>query len=175
MFVLEFEKPLFEFAYERPHCDLLFALPPTFSSSTMYHLSFAPPHGGRSSVLHGLYCSLCITVNACVLSMKESFNRITLRSLVYGFFQKVNNKFAVVYCFCVFSCAGSLADVPWALRAQSHRHELRAAHEFGRSVEGQTSADVRPRVRETVVRVRVRKTAPRPVVRATPNVQQLTT
>ena len=88
MFVLEFEKPLFEFAYERPHCDLLFALPPTFSSSTMYHLSFAPQHGGRSSVLYGLYCSLCITVNACVLSMKESFNRITLRSLVYGFFSK---------------------------------------------------------------------------------------
>ena len=40
MFVLEFEKPLFEFAYERPHCDLLFALPPTFSSSMMYHLFF---------------------------------------------------------------------------------------------------------------------------------------
>ena len=40
MFVLEFEKPLFEFAYERPHCDLLLALPPTFSSSMMYHLFF---------------------------------------------------------------------------------------------------------------------------------------
>jgi hypothetical protein len=40
MFVLEFEKPLFEFAYERPHCDLLSALPPTFSSSMMYHLFF---------------------------------------------------------------------------------------------------------------------------------------
>ena len=40
MFVLEFEKPLFEFAYERPHCDPLLALPPTFSSSMMYHLFF---------------------------------------------------------------------------------------------------------------------------------------
>lgn len=40
MFVLEFEKPLFEFAYESPHCDLLLALPPTFSSSMMYHLFF---------------------------------------------------------------------------------------------------------------------------------------
>lgn len=40
MFVLEFEKPLFEFAYERPHRDLLLALPPTFSSSMMYHLFF---------------------------------------------------------------------------------------------------------------------------------------
>ncbi len=38
MFVLEFEKPLFEFAYERPQSDLLFALPPTFSSSMVYHL-----------------------------------------------------------------------------------------------------------------------------------------
>lgn len=34
MFVLEFEKPLFEFAYDKPHCDLLFAFPPTFRSST---------------------------------------------------------------------------------------------------------------------------------------------
>ena len=34
MFVFEFEKPLFEFVYERPHCEPLLALPPTFSSST---------------------------------------------------------------------------------------------------------------------------------------------
>ncbi len=40
-------------------------------------------------------------------------------------------------------------------------------------VEFQTSADVRPRVRETVVRVRVRNAAPSAVVRVTPNVQQL--
>ena len=40
MFVLEFEKPLFEFAYERPHCDPLLASPPTNSSSMMYHLFF---------------------------------------------------------------------------------------------------------------------------------------
>lgn len=33
MFVFEFEKPLFEFVYERPHCEPLLALPPTFSSS----------------------------------------------------------------------------------------------------------------------------------------------
>ncbi len=35
MFVLEFEKPLFEFAYDKPHEAPLFALPPTFSSSTI--------------------------------------------------------------------------------------------------------------------------------------------
>ena len=35
MFVLEFEKPLFEFEYATPHWDLLSALPPTFSSSTI--------------------------------------------------------------------------------------------------------------------------------------------
>ena len=40
MFVHVFENELFEFAYERPHCDLLLALPPTFSSSMMYHLFF---------------------------------------------------------------------------------------------------------------------------------------
>lgn len=34
MFVLEFEKPLFEFAYARPHWAPLFALPPTFSNRT---------------------------------------------------------------------------------------------------------------------------------------------
>ena len=39
MFVFEFEKPLFEFVYERPHCEPLLALPPTFSSSTVYCLS----------------------------------------------------------------------------------------------------------------------------------------
>lgn len=38
MFVFEFEKALFEFAYARPHCAPLFALPPTFSSSTIYRL-----------------------------------------------------------------------------------------------------------------------------------------
>ena len=39
MFVFEFEKPLFEFEYERPHCEPLLALPPTYSSSTVYCLS----------------------------------------------------------------------------------------------------------------------------------------
>ena len=39
MFVLEFEKALFEFAYETPHWAPLFALPPTFSSSTVCRLS----------------------------------------------------------------------------------------------------------------------------------------
>ena len=38
MFVLESEKPLFEFEYATPHWDLLSALPPTFSSSTIYCL-----------------------------------------------------------------------------------------------------------------------------------------
>ena len=42
MVVLEFEKPLFEFAYERPHRDPVLALPPTYSSSMMYHLFFTP-------------------------------------------------------------------------------------------------------------------------------------
>lgn len=41
------------------------------------------------------------------------------------------------------------------------------------SVVIQASADVRPRVREGVVRVRIRETASSPVVRVTPNVQQL--
>lgn len=40
-------------------------------------------------------------------------------------------------------------------------------------VELQASADVRPRVRETVVRVRVRHATLSAVVRVTPNVQQL--
>lgn len=43
MFVFEFEKALFEFAYEIPHCAPLFALPPTFSSSTICCLF--GPHG----------------------------------------------------------------------------------------------------------------------------------
>ena len=34
MFVLESENPLFEFAYDKPHCVPLFAFPPTFRSST---------------------------------------------------------------------------------------------------------------------------------------------
>ena len=38
MFVFEFEKALFEFAYETPQLAPLFALPPTFSSSTVYRL-----------------------------------------------------------------------------------------------------------------------------------------
>ncbi len=38
MFVLEFEKPLFEFEYATPHCNPLLALPPTFSNSTIYYL-----------------------------------------------------------------------------------------------------------------------------------------
>ena len=42
----EFEKPLFEFAYERPHCDPLFALPPTIRSSMICCLfgNFFPHH-----------------------------------------------------------------------------------------------------------------------------------
>ena len=43
----------------------------------------------------------------------------------------------------------------------------------GLLVEFQTSADVRPRVRETVVRVRVRHATLGTVVRVSPNVQQL--
>lgn len=41
MFVFESENPLFEFEYATPHRDLLLALPPTSSSSTIYHLFFA--------------------------------------------------------------------------------------------------------------------------------------
>ena len=41
------------------------------------------------------------------------------------------------------------------------------------NVDVQASADVRVRVRETVIRVRIRKTALRTVIRVTPDVQQL--
>lgn len=39
MFAFEFEKPLFAFEAERPHCEPLFALLPTYSNliqSTIY-------------------------------------------------------------------------------------------------------------------------------------------
>ena len=38
MLSFAFEKPLFEFAYDRPHCEPLFALLPTMRSSTIYYL-----------------------------------------------------------------------------------------------------------------------------------------
>ena len=49
MFVLEFEKPLFEFEYATPHCDKLSALPPTFSNSTIYYLFYLHPASNRKS------------------------------------------------------------------------------------------------------------------------------
>ena len=71
MFVLEFEKPLFEFAYERPHCDLLFALPPTFSSSMMYHLFFT-----HSMVVENLIARKCVAYIFVLLRilLKGDFN-----------------------------------------------------------------------------------------------------
>ena len=59
---------------------------------------------------------------------------------------------------------------PWLSRSHPTCEEQCIFFYFS---EIQTSADVRPRVRETVVRVRVRNAALRPVVSVTPNVQQL--
>ena len=69
----EFEKPLFEFAYERPHCDLLLALPPTFSSSMMYHLFFT-----HSVVVENLIARNWVVYIFCVCEsyFKEIFNLI---------------------------------------------------------------------------------------------------
>lgn len=54
MFVLEFENPLFEFEYAKPHCDPLFAFAPTFSSSVTcaVFLSAVP----ERRVFHLLLC-----------------------------------------------------------------------------------------------------------------------
>ena len=144
MFVLEFEKPLFEFAYERPHCDLLFALPPTFSSSMMYHLFFTPLHGCRKSYRMELGC-----LYFCV-----SANPIIRRFQLFSF----NLAFYIMFINSLF-LSSSLADVQPTLGVGSHRHELRTAHDCRVSVESQASADVRPRARETVARGRRRKTA----------------
>lgn len=143
MFVLEFEKPLFEFAYERPHCDLLFALPPTFSSSMMYHLFFTP-----SMVVENLIARKWVV---CILC---SANPIQRRFQLCSF----NLVFYIIFLNSLF-LSGSLADVQPTLCVVSHRHELRTAHDYRVSVESQASAEARPRDRETVVRVRRRKTA----------------
>ena len=149
----------FEFAYERPHCDLLLALPPTFSSSMMYHLFFTNSmvveilsHG------NGLLIFLCF----CESYYKE-ISTLQFQSYVLHYFY--NSLFLY----------SSLADVQPTLCVVSHRHELRTAHDCRVAVESQASADARPRERETVVRVRIRKTALRPVVSGTPNAQQLAT
>lgn len=132
MFVLEFEKPLFEFAYERPHCDLLSALPPTFSSSMMYHLFFT-----HSMVVEEPYRTELGCLYFCA-----SANPIKRRFQLSSF----NLAFYIIFINSLF--------LP-----SSHRHELRTAHDCRVSVESQASAEVRPRARETVVRVRTRKTA----------------
>ena len=144
MFVLEFEKPLFEFAYERPHCDLLFALPPTFSSSMMYHLFFT-----HSMVVENLIARKWVVYIFLLLRilLKGDFN-----------FFSFNLAFYIIFINSLFM-SGSLADVQPTLCVVSHRHELRTAHDCRVAVESQASADARPRVRETVVRVRIRKTA----------------
>lgn len=144
MFVLEFEKPLFEFAYERPHCDLLLALPPTFSSSMMYHLFFT-----HSVVVEKPYRTELGCLYFC-----PSANPIKRRFQLFSF----NLAFYIIFINSLF-LSSSLADVQPTLGVVSHRHELRTAHDCRISVESQASADARPRVRETVVRVRRRKTA----------------
>ena len=134
----------FEFAYERPHCDLLLALPPTFSSSMMYHLFFT-----NSMVVeilsHGnwLFYIFVLLRNP----IKRRFQLFSFNLVFYIFF--INSLFLY----------SSLADVQPTLSVGSHRHELRTAHDCRVSVESQASADERPRVRETVVRGRIRKTA----------------
>ena len=145
MFVLEFEKPLFEFAYERPHCDLLLALPPTFSSSMMYHLFFT-----RSMFVENLIARKWVVYIFFVLL------RIPLKGdSTFQFQSCVSHYFLSILYFSI----ASLADVQPTLCVVSHRHELRTAHDCRVAVESQASADVRPRVRETVVRDRIRKTA----------------
>lgn len=57
---------------------------------------------------------------------------------------------------------GSEPDAGWPMIVRlrgNHGHQLRTAHEYRFSVEGQASADARVRARETVNRVRRRKTA----------------
>ena len=145
MFVLEFEKPLFEFAYERPHCDLLFALPPTFSSSMMYHLFFTP-----SMVVENLIARKWVVYIVVLLR-----NPIKRRFQLFSF----NLVFYIIFLSILYFLYSSLADVQPTLCVVSHRHELRTAHDCRVTVESQASADVRPRGRETVVRGRIRKTA----------------
>lgn len=144
MFVLEFEKPLFEFAYERPHCDLLSALPPTFSSSMMYHLFFT-----HSVVVEKPYRTElgCLYFCASANPIKRRFQLSCFNLAFYIIF--INSLFL----------PSSLADVQPTLGVVSHRHELRTAHDCRVSVESQASADARPRDRETDVRGRKRKTA----------------
>ena len=59
MFVLEFEKSLFEFEYARPQLAPLFALPPTFSSSTMYRLFGQNPVSLEAAWDFSLSSALC--------------------------------------------------------------------------------------------------------------------
>ena len=148
----------FEFAYERPHCDLLLALPPTFSSSMMYHLFFT-----QSMVVENLIARKWVVYIFCA-----SANPIIRRFQLCSF----NLAFYIMFINSLFLYS-SLADVQPTLCVVSHRHELRTAHDCRVAVESQASAEVRPRDRETAIRVRIRKTALRPVVSATPNEQQL--
>ena len=144
MFVLEFEKPLFEFAYERPHCDLLSALPPTFSSSMMYHLFFTPSMVVENIIARKWVAYIFVF---CEILLKGDFN-----------FAVSIFRFTFFFIYSLF-LSGSLADVQPTLCVVSHRHELRTAHDYRVAVESQASAEVRPRGRETVARVRIRKTA----------------
>ena len=73
MFVLEFEKPLFEFAYDKPHCDLLFAFPPTFRSSTPSAIS-----GMSCFMFHKTYPS-DLLVTACL----EATRGLSIRIFVF--------------------------------------------------------------------------------------------
>lgn len=145
MFVLEFEKPLFEFADERPHCDLLSELPPTFSSSMMYHLFFT-----HSMVVENLIARIWVVYIFVLLRilLKGDLN-FSVSILHFTLFLFIH----------YFFSPSSLADVHPTLCVGLHRHELRTAHDCRVSVESQASAEARPRDRETAVRVRRRKTA----------------
>lgn len=50
MFEFELPKPLFEFAYDKPHCDLLLALPPTCSSTIPSALTIPYYHSEGLSI-----------------------------------------------------------------------------------------------------------------------------
>ena len=133
----------FEFAYERPHCDLLLALP---NVQQLHDVSpfLHPLHGCRKSYRTELGCLyFCASANP----IKRKFQLSSFNLAFYIIF--INSLFL----------SSSLADVQPTLCVVSHRHELRTAHDCRVSVESQASADARPQARETEGRGRIRKTA----------------
>ncbi len=84
MFVFEFEKPLFEFAYERPHCEPLFALPPTCSSSTVCYLSFVCPAAVVAINAQGrlyIYPFTYVFVKSCINRFSASESKVISASI----------------------------------------------------------------------------------------------